>query len=45
MGRNLTSIGPLLTGAAVAAELNRRATRSLGEAIRDDLRNAPRQLR
>ncbi|MDQ1654848.1 MAG: hypothetical protein QOI35_4048 [Cryptosporangiaceae bacterium] len=45
MGRNLTSIGPLLTGAAVAAELNRRATRGLGEAIRDDLRKAPRQLR
>jgi uncharacterized protein (DUF697 family) len=38
MGRNLTTIGPFLTGAAVAAELNRRATRSLGEQVREDLR-------
>jgi hypothetical protein len=38
MGRNLTTIGPFLTGATVAAELNRRATRSLGEQVRDDLR-------
>lgn len=37
-GRNLTTMGPLLTGAAVAGYLNRRATRSLGEHIRDDLR-------
>jgi hypothetical protein len=44
MGRNLTTLGPLLTGAAVAAELNRRATRSLGEQVRDDLRrNAPQR--
>jgi hypothetical protein len=40
MGRNLTTIGPLLTGAAVAAELNRRATKSLGESVRDDLRRS-----
>ena len=39
MGRNLTTIGPLLTGAVVAAELNRRASKVLGEAVRDDLRN------
>ena len=26
-GRNLTTLGPLLTGAAVASYLNRRATR------------------
>jgi hypothetical protein len=44
MGRNLTTIGPLLTGAAVAGELNRRATRSLGEAIRDDLRGRGKEL-
>lgn len=37
-GRNLTTLGPFLTGAAVASYLNRRATRSMGERIRDDLR-------
>ena len=36
-GRNLTSLAPMLTGAAVAAELNRRATRSVGEQVRADL--------
>jgi hypothetical protein len=36
-GRNLTSLGPLFTGAAVAAFLNRRATKHLAEAIRQDL--------
>lgn len=36
-GRNLTTLGPLLTGAAVASFLNRRATRSLGEHMRKDL--------
>jgi hypothetical protein len=38
LGRNLTTLGPLLTGAAVGAYLNRRATQTLGGAIRDDLR-------
>jgi hypothetical protein len=37
-GRNLTTLGPMLTGAAVGAELNRRATRSVGLQIRNDLR-------
>ncbi|MEV1287054.1 hypothetical protein [Micromonospora sp. NPDC049679] len=37
-GRNLTTLGPFLTGAAVASYLNRRATRGLGDRIRDDLR-------
>ncbi len=37
-GRNLTTLGPFLTGAAVASYLNRRATRSLGDRIRNDLR-------
>ncbi|BCB87852.1 hypothetical protein [Phytohabitans suffuscus] len=37
-GRNLTTLGPLLTGAAVAGYLNRRATNALGDRIRDDLR-------
>jgi hypothetical protein len=36
-GRNLTTMGPLLTGAAVASYLNRRATRSLGEKVQKDL--------
>jgi hypothetical protein len=37
-GRNLTTLGPLLTGAAVAGYLNRRATHALGDRIREDLR-------
>lgn len=37
-GRNLTTLGPMLTGAAVGAELNRRATRSVGAQIQSDLR-------
>ena len=39
-GRNLTTMGPLLTGAAVASYLNRRATRSLGEKLQKDLRKS-----
>jgi hypothetical protein len=38
LGRNLTTLGPLLTGAAVASYLNRRSTRALGEALIRDLR-------
>ncbi len=41
-GRNLTTLGPLLTGAAVAGYLNRRATQSIGDRIRDDLRRRSR---
>jgi hypothetical protein len=37
-GRNLTTLGPFLTGAAVASFLNRRATKGVGERIRDDLK-------
>jgi hypothetical protein len=37
-GRNLTTLGPFLTGAAVAGFLNQRATRGLGDRIRKDLR-------
>ncbi|HKT00381.1 MAG TPA: hypothetical protein VJT31_12680 [Rugosimonospora sp.] len=36
-GRNLTTYGPMLTGAAVASYLNRRATLALSEQIRRDL--------
>jgi hypothetical protein len=38
LGRNLTTLGPMLTGAAVASYLNRRATKSVGESISRDLR-------
>jgi uncharacterized protein (DUF697 family) len=37
-GRNLTSLGPMLTGAAVAGYLNRRATLQVGESVHKDLR-------
>ena len=37
-GRSALSLGPLLTGAAAGAMLNRRETRRLGHQIRDDLR-------
>ena len=38
LGRNLTSFAPFLAGAVAGAELNRRETRSLGEAVARDLR-------
>jgi len=41
-GRNLTTYGPMLTGAAVASYLNRRATHALGQQIRRDLSARPR---
>jgi hypothetical protein len=37
LGRNLSSLAPLLAGAVAGAEVNRRATRSLGEAVVRDL--------
>ncbi|MEH1164545.1 hypothetical protein V6V47_04065 [Micromonospora sp. CPCC 205539] len=37
-GRNLTTLGPFLTGAAVASFLNRRATRSMADQLQVDLR-------
>ncbi|MDM4718081.1 hypothetical protein QTQ03_27960 [Micromonospora sp. WMMA1363] len=37
-GRNLTTLGPFLTGAAVASYLNRRATRAMADQLRADLR-------
>jgi hypothetical protein len=36
--RSAISLGPLLTGAAAGALINRRETRRLGNEIRDDLR-------
>ncbi|HEY2280015.1 MAG TPA: hypothetical protein VGI00_16765, partial [Streptosporangiaceae bacterium] len=38
-GRSAVSLGPLLTGAAAGAFLNRRETQRLGREIRDDLRS------
>ncbi|MFC4145321.1 hypothetical protein ACFO0M_03560 [Micromonospora mangrovi] len=43
-GRNLTTLGPFLTGAAVAGYLNRRATRTLADQLRKDLRRTGRDL-
>lgn len=37
-GRNLTTLGPFLTGAAVASFLNHRGTRRLGDEVGRDLR-------
>jgi uncharacterized protein (DUF697 family) len=37
-GRNLTTLGPFLTGAAIASYLNKRQTRKLGEEVTRDLR-------
>lgn len=37
LGRNLSSLAPLLAGAVAGAEINRRATRSLGLALARDL--------
>jgi hypothetical protein len=37
-GRSAASLGPLLTGAAAGALLNRHETRRLGHDVRDDLR-------
>ena len=42
-GRSVLSLGPLLTGAAAGGLVNRRETRKLGRAVRDDLkRRSPR---
>ncbi|MDP8992143.1 MAG: hypothetical protein M3N31_03700 [Actinomycetota bacterium] len=40
LGRNLSSLVPLLAGAVVGAEVNRRATRSLGQAVARHLEEA-----
>ena len=44
LGRNLTTFGPFLTGAAVAGFLNRRSTMGLGEEITKDLKRHPRVI-
>ena len=40
LGRNMSTMAPFLAGAVAGAELNRRATRALGDALRADLRRA-----
>ncbi|SCL22114.1 hypothetical protein GA0070624_2466 [Micromonospora rhizosphaerae] len=43
-GRNMTTLGPFLTGAAVASYLNRRTTLSVADQLRKDLRKKRREL-
>ncbi|CAN5582733.1 hypothetical protein BH24ACT13_BH24ACT13_16930 [soil metagenome] len=38
LGRNLTTLGPLFTGAVAGGVINRRQTMKLAAAVRDDLR-------
>jgi hypothetical protein len=45
VGRSLGSLVPLLIGAGVAAELNRRATRTLGQSVQTDLSGIPAAAR
>jgi hypothetical protein len=44
-GRNLSTMGPMLTGAALGASVNLRETRKVGDAVRLDLRSRPRWYR
>ncbi|MDG4823780.1 hypothetical protein O7635_18145 [Asanoa sp. WMMD1127] len=44
LGRNLTTLGPFLTGAAVASYLNGRATKALGEQVIADLKKRKRKI-
>lgn len=38
-GRNVSTLGPVFTGAVAGGVLNRQATRQLAKAVRDDLRH------
>jgi hypothetical protein len=40
--RNMSALAPLMAGAVAGAELNRRATRALGEKVARDLSNMQR---
>lgn len=40
-GRNLSTLGPLMSGAVAGSVVNHRETRRLGEEVRDDLRRRP----
>jgi hypothetical protein len=37
-GRNLSTLGPMLSGAVAGSVVNHRETRRLGDLVRDDLR-------
>lgn len=41
-GRNLTTLGPMMSGAVAGSVVNHRETRRLGEEVRDDLRGRGR---
>lgn len=41
-GRNLSTLGPLMSGAVAGSVVNHRETRRLGEQVRDDLRRTAR---
>jgi hypothetical protein len=43
LGRNVTSLAPLLAGAVAGAEVNRRATKALGEKLVAELRGRDRK--
>ena len=43
--RNMSALAPLMAGAVAGAELNRRATRALGEKVARDLSNMQRTAR
>ena len=42
-GRNLTTLGPMMSGAVAGSMVNHRETRKLGEQVRDDLRSRDRR--
>ncbi len=42
-GRNLSTLGPLMSGAVAGSLVNHRETRRLGEQVRDDLRRLQRE--
>jgi hypothetical protein len=44
-GRNLATLGPLMSGAVAGSVVNHRETRRLGEQVRDDLRHRGRTIR
>lgn len=43
-GRNLSTLGPLMSGAVAGSVVNHRETRRLGEQVRDDLRRTLRTV-
>lgn len=43
-GRNLTTLGPMMSGAVAGSVVNHRETRRLGEQVRDDLRSRGRPV-